>query len=79
LQFACPQETRQWQPNLFRNTTQIYPFDGKFDGKSVWNPVTVMADDAIGWMNQLKQGLSSSSMAFKREPSGSARSGLTAG
>jgi len=22
-------DANQWQPNLFRNTTQIYPFDGK--------------------------------------------------
>jgi hypothetical protein len=28
-------DTNQWQPNLFRNTTQIYPFEGK----SGWNLV----------------------------------------
>ena len=22
-------DTSQWQPNLFRNTTAIYPFEGK--------------------------------------------------
>src|SRR5881409_2440680 len=39
----------QWQPNLFRNTTQIYPYYGN----PKWNLVTAMADDAIHWMNQL--------------------------
>jgi arylsulfatase A-like enzyme len=42
-------DTSQWQPNLFRNTTQIYPFQGK----PGWNLVTGMADDAIHWMKQL--------------------------
>ncbi len=46
-------DANQWQPNLFRNTTQIYPFRGKPEG--TWNLVTAMADDAIGWMNQLNQ------------------------
>ena len=36
-------DANQWQPNLFRNTTQIYPFEGK----PGWNLVTGMADDAI--------------------------------
>ena len=36
-------DSNQWQPNLFRNTTQIYPFDGK----PGWNLITGMADDAI--------------------------------
>src|SRR5438093_32106 len=31
-------DTNQWQPNLFRNTTQIYPFEGKPEG--TWNLVT---------------------------------------
>jgi arylsulfatase A-like enzyme len=44
-------DANQWQPNLFRNTTQIYPFEGK----PGWNLVTAMADDAIAWMNQLNQ------------------------
>jgi arylsulfatase A-like enzyme len=39
-------DANQWQPNLFRNTTQIYPFEGKEPGS--WNLVTAMADDAIG-------------------------------
>jgi len=42
-------DTSQWQPNLFRNTTAIYPYVGN----PKWNLVTAMADDAIRWMNQL--------------------------
>ncbi len=42
-------DTSQWQPNLFRNTTAIYPYVGK----PGWNLITAMADDAIHWMNQL--------------------------
>jgi arylsulfatase len=42
-------DTSQWQPNLFRNTTAIYPYVGK----PGWNLITAMADDAIAWMNQL--------------------------
>jgi arylsulfatase len=42
-------DTSQWQPDLFRNTTQIYPFQGKPD----WNLVTAMADDAIAYMNRI--------------------------
>ena len=44
-------DTNQWQPNLFRNTTQIYPFEGK----PGWNLVTGMADDAIDYLNRLNQ------------------------
>ena len=36
-------DASQWEPNLFRNTTQIYPFLGK----PGWNLITAMADDAI--------------------------------
>jgi arylsulfatase len=46
-------DTSQWQPNLFRNTTQIYPFVGKAPG--TWNLITAMADDAIDRLNQLNQ------------------------
>ena len=46
-------DTSQWQPNLFRNTTQIYPFLGKEPG--TWNLETAMADDAIGWLNRANQ------------------------
>ena len=44
-------DSNQWQPNLFRNTTQIYPFDGK----PGWNLVTGMADDALEYMNRIHQ------------------------
>ncbi len=42
-------DTSQWEPNLFRNTTAIYPYVGR----PAWNLTTAMADDAIHWMNQL--------------------------
>ncbi len=44
-------DANQWQPNLFRNTTQIYPFEGK----PGWNLTTAMADDAIGYLNRMNQ------------------------
>ncbi len=44
-------DANQWQPNLFRNTTQIYPFQGKPE----WNLVTGMADDAIDYLNRVNQ------------------------
>jgi len=44
-------DTNQWQPNLFRNTTQIYPFEGKPAG--TWNLTTAMADDAIAYMKRM--------------------------
>jgi arylsulfatase A-like enzyme len=42
-------DTSQWEPNLFRNTTAIYPYVGH----PGWNLTTAMADDAIRWLNQL--------------------------
>jgi arylsulfatase A-like enzyme len=42
-------DTSQWQPNLFRNTTQIYPYVGQ----PGWNLTTAMADDAIAYMNRI--------------------------
>ena len=42
-------DTSQWQPNLFRNTTAIYPYVGN----PGWNLTTAMADDAIAWLTQL--------------------------
>jgi arylsulfatase A-like enzyme len=42
-------DTSQWQPNLFRNTTAIYPYVGN----PSWNLTTAMADDAIHWLKQL--------------------------
>ncbi len=44
-------DTSQWQPNLFRNTTAIYPFEGK----PGWNLTTAMADEAIQYMKELKE------------------------
>ena len=44
-------DANQWQPNLFRNTTQIYPFEGK----PGWNLITGMADDAIEYMTRIHQ------------------------
>src|SRR5207237_4164990 len=44
-------DTTQWEPNLFRNTTQIFPFLGK----PGWNPVTGMADDAIDYITRIHQ------------------------
>jgi arylsulfatase len=46
-------DVNQWGPNLFRNTTQIYPFEGKPPG--TWNLITAMADDAIDWMYRIHQ------------------------
>jgi arylsulfatase len=42
-------DASQWQPNLFRNTTAIYPYVGH----PGWNLNTAMADDAIHWLHQL--------------------------
>ena len=42
-------DTSQWQPNLFRNTTAIYPYIGH----PGWNLTAAMSDDAIHWLNQL--------------------------
>ncbi len=39
----------QWQPNLFNDTTAIYPYVGN----PKWNLTTAMGDDAIHWLNQL--------------------------
>jgi arylsulfatase A-like enzyme len=44
-------DTSQWQPDLHRNTTTIYPFEGK----PGWNLTTAMADEAIQYMKQLKE------------------------
>jgi len=42
-------DTNQWEPNLFRNTTQIYPFVGN----PGWNLTTAMADDAIDYISRM--------------------------
>ena len=46
-------DASQWQPNLFRNTTPIYPFEGKPAG--TWNLTTEMANEAIDYMRRLKE------------------------
>ncbi|WP_234683020.1 arylsulfatase [Bradyrhizobium monzae] len=42
-------ETDQWNPWLYQNTTQIFPFTGKPD----YNLITDMADEAISHMRKL--------------------------
>lgn len=43
-------DTNQWEPgNLVRNTTPIYPYQGK----PGWNLMTAMADEAIEYMNRI--------------------------
>jgi arylsulfatase len=44
-------DSSQWQPNLFRNTSAIYPFQGK----PGWNLTTAMADEAIQHMKHLNE------------------------
>src|SRR5215475_5286498 len=44
-------DTSQWQPNLFRQTTQIYPFVGH----PGWDLTTSMADDAINDIKLLNE------------------------
>ncbi|MGL4398413.1 MAG: arylsulfatase [Luteolibacter sp.] len=57
-------DANQWQPNLFRNSTQIYPFDGKPE----WNLVTGMADDAIEYLNRIHQTMPSKPFFMKYAP-----------
>jgi len=57
-------DANQWQPNLFRNTTQIYPFAGKPD----WNLITGMADDAIDYMTRIHQIAPSKPIFIKYAP-----------
>jgi arylsulfatase A-like enzyme len=59
-------DANQWQPNLFRNTTQIYPFLGKPAGS--WNLVTAMADDAIDYMTRIHQTDPSKPIFIKYAP-----------
>jgi arylsulfatase len=42
-------DANQWQPNLFRNTTAIYPYYGN----PGWNLITAMADDAIEYLRRV--------------------------
>ncbi len=57
-------DANQWQPNLFQNTTQIYPFEGKPD----WNLITGMADDAIEYLNRIDQTMPSKPFFVKYAP-----------
>ncbi len=59
-------DANQWQPNLFRNTTQIYPFEDKQPG--TWNLVTAMADDAIDYMARMHQINPSKPLFIKYAP-----------
>jgi arylsulfatase len=59
-------DANQWEPNLFRNTTQIYPFLGKPPG--TWNLVTAMADDAIDYMTRIHQTDPSKPIFIKYAP-----------
>lgn len=45
-------DSSQWQPNLYRNTTAIFPFEGKPPG--TWNLTTTMSDEAFQYMKQIK-------------------------
>lgn len=44
-------DTSQWQPNLFRQTTAIYPYVSN----PKWNLITAMADDAIAHIKMLNE------------------------
>jgi arylsulfatase A-like enzyme len=44
-------DTSQWQPNLFRQTTPIYPYVGNPN----FNLITAMADDAIAHIRMLNE------------------------
>lgn len=44
-------DANQWAPNLFRNTTEIYPYEGH----PGWNLTTAMADDAIEHIKMLNE------------------------
>ena len=57
-------DANQWQPNLFRNTTQIFPFEGK----PGWNLITGMADDAIDYLNRMNQTMPGKPFFIKYAP-----------
>lgn len=42
-------DANQWQPNLFRNTSEIYPYLHQ----PSWNLITAMADDAIEYLHRI--------------------------
>ena len=66
-------DANQWQPNLFRNTTQIYPFVGK----PGWNLTTAMADDAIAYMQRLDALSPEQPFFIKYAPGGFSTSSMT--
>jgi len=57
-------DANQWQPNLFRNTTQIYPFEGK----PGWNLITGMADEAIDYLKRINQTMPGKPFFVKYAP-----------
>ena len=57
-------DANQWQPNLFRNTTQIYPFEGE----PGWNLITGMADDAIDYLVRVNQTMPDKPFFIKYAP-----------
>ncbi|TPG78224.1 arylsulfatase [Pseudomonas arsenicoxydans] len=59
-------DANQWAPNLFRNTTQIYPFVGK----PGWNLTTAMADDAIDYVNRINAVAPDQPFFIKYAPGG---------
>ncbi|WP_243439806.1 arylsulfatase [Fundidesulfovibrio soli] len=59
-------DTSQWQPNLFRQTTPIYPYVGN----PKWNLTTAMADDAIEHMKMLNEVDPSKRFFVKYAPGG---------
>ncbi len=44
-------ETNQWHPDIYRNTTKVYPYVGK----PGYNFTTDMADDAIDYLTRLNE------------------------
>jgi arylsulfatase len=58
-------DANQWQPNLFRNTTQSYPFKGQ---EGTWNLVTAMADDAIDYISRMHQTQPNKPLFIKYAP-----------
>jgi len=59
-------DTSQWQPNLFRQTTAIYPYVGN----PTWNLTTAMADEAIEHMKMLNEVDPSKRFFVKYAPGG---------
>jgi arylsulfatase A-like enzyme len=59
-------DTSQWQPNLFNDTTPIYPYVNN----PKWNLTTAQADDAIHWLNQLNDIDSSMPFFINYTPGG---------